>query len=189
MRRKVDEPNLLSVLLRDLRVPAETLSQRIGKAHEPVADETGQHLPGERLGDRADPHECLAVGRLVCLRAHLAETSHRRFPVSDRADDQTRHLRFQKEHRAGEVDCFLEQLVLRVRPQRKHSEAQDQDGREDRHLRWGQASATASHRDYAPSISKGVSGYNREGVLHSEFKLRDKPRGRGRRRAMRGRGR
>jgi hypothetical protein len=130
LRGEVDEPNLLPVLLRDLHVPAETLLQRIGKAHEPVADQTCQYLTGECLGNRADPHERLAVGRLVGLCAHLAESGNRRFAVSDRTDDKGRHLRLQKKHRTGEFDRLIEQLVLRLRPRRKQSQAHDQDCRE-----------------------------------------------------------
>ena len=53
----------------------------------------------------------VAVGRLVAALGGLAEAAHRGLAVADRADDEARHLRLEKDDGAGELDGLVEQLV------------------------------------------------------------------------------
>ena len=67
---------------------------------------------GEDLADGTDTHQRIAVRRLTRTRPEVAEAGNGGLAVTNRADDETRHAGFQKQHRTGEFHRVGEQPLI-----------------------------------------------------------------------------
>ena len=87
------------------------LGQRICEPHRSLGDEMGEHVAGERLGDRADTQDRVAVRCRAAGAGALAEAGDRHFAVAHGADHHRRHLGVDDEDLPGERDHLVEQCV------------------------------------------------------------------------------
>jgi hypothetical protein len=104
MGGEIDEPDRPSALRQRRSELGRVFGQRIGKADHAVRGEARQHLAGERLGDRADPKQCVRAWGFVRIVGPAAEALDRRLTVVDDAEDERRGLDRQEQDLAGEPD-------------------------------------------------------------------------------------
>jgi hypothetical protein len=83
-------------------VPAKLVLQSISKSDLAVGNHGGERRTSKNLGDRADAHEGVAVGRLPVALGGLSITVHDRFAVSYDRDDEPGHVCAEKYECAGE---------------------------------------------------------------------------------------
>jgi hypothetical protein len=109
-------------------VPAKLVLQSISKSDLAVGNHGGERRTSKNLGDRADAHEGVAVGRLPVALGGLSITVHDRFAVSYDRDDEPGHVCAEKYECAGEIDGVVQQRACRAR----RSSCEHQAGRNGR---------------------------------------------------------
>ena len=121
MSGEIDEAHGPAVAGRYLHIPAEMLLERISQRDGALRCSRGKDGAGERLRDRADAEDAIAIRSRVRSRCDLAEAGNGAFTIAHGADDEAGDLVRQKGHGTGELHRLLEQSIVRRRPRRERT--------------------------------------------------------------------